>query len=405
MKNLFWSILIAATACSTAFAQPPAPKPQENDSLGFVFTDVKVVKSTPVKNQAKSGTCWCFSGNSFLEDEILRITGKETDLSEMFIVYNCYVDKAIRNVRTNGYVHFDQGGSTLDNAYVWNKYGMVPEEVYQGLNYGEKLHNHSEVCNAMIAYVKEINKNPNRKLSTAWVNGLKGILNAYFGELPEKFTYQGKEYTPQTYAQSLGLNMDDYVPLTSFNHHEFYKPFGLEVADNWLWGQYQNVPLDEFKAIIDNAVENGYAVSWASDVSERGFKWKNGVAVIPAETNEEDLEGTELSRWVKLSDAEKQKQRFDIKGPGKEIEVTQESRQAMFDNQETTDDHGMVIEGYATDQTGKRYYKVKNSWGTDGHIYQGYFYVSEAYLMAKTMSILVHKDAIPKNIAKKLNLK
>ena len=396
MKKFLLSLLIAATAASGAFAAN-----EKRDSLGFVFTDVKVVKSTPVKNQAKSGTCWCFSGNSFLEDEILRISGKEVDLSEMFIVRMCYIDKAKRYIRTNGFVHFDQGGSVLDNAYVWDLYGMMPEEAYKGLNYGETLHNHSEMCDAMIAYLGQINKKPNRKLSTAWLRGLEGILDAYFGEVPATFTYEGKEYTPQSYAKSLGLDMNNYMAFTSYNHHPYNKPFALEVADNWLWGQYMNVEMNDFKAIVDNAVENGYPVPWAADVSEKGFKWANGVAVIPAETDEKDLEGSELSRWVKLSDKEKQNERFNIKGPGKEITVTPESRQEMFDNQETTDDHGMVIEGYATDQNGKRYYKVKNSWDSD-HIYGGYFYVSEAYFLAKTLSSLVHKDAVPKNVAKKL---
>ncbi len=396
MNKLFFGLMMSAAVCFSASAAV-----EQADSAGFKFTDVKVVKSTSVKNQAKSGTCWCFSGNSFFEDEILRITGKEVDLSEMFIVRMCYIDKAERFIRTNGFVHFNQGGSLLDNGYIWEKYGMLPEEAYKGLNYGEDLHNHSELCNSMIGYMNEINKKPNRKLSTAWLNGLKGILDAYFGEVPETFTHEGKVYTPQTYAKSLGLDMSNYIAFTSFNHQPFNKPFALEVADNWLWGQYMNVELNDFKAIIDYAVENGYPIGWAADVSEGGFKWKNGVAVIPAETDEADLEGSELSRWVKLSAKEKENKRFDIKGPGKEITVTQESRHKMFDLQETADDHGMVIEGYATDQTGKRYYKVKNSWDSN-HIYNGYFYVSEAYVMAKTLSILVHKDAVPKNVAKKI---
>lgn len=395
MNKFFLSAIAVATFCGSAMAAVENP-----DSTGFKFTDVKVVKSTPVKNQAKSGTCWCFSGNSFLEDEILRITGKEYDLSEMFIVRMCYLDKAEKYIRTNGEVNFNQGGSVLDNAYVWEKYGMMPEEAYKGLNYGESNHNHYEMCNAMIGYLEAINKKPGKSLSTAWLNGLKGILDAYFGQVPEKFTYEGQTYTPQSFAKSLGLDMNNYMAFTSFNHHPFNKPFGLEVADNWLWGQYMNVTIEDLKAIVDNAVENGYPVAWGADVSEGGFKWAKGFAVIPEETKESDLEGSELAKWVKLSDKEKENKRFDIKGPVKEITVTQESRQKMFDRQETTDDHGMVIEGYATDQNGKRYYKVKNSWD-DKQIYKGYFYVSEAYFMAKTMSILVNKDAVPKNIMKK----
>ena len=371
------------------------------DSTGFKFTDVKVVKSTSMKNQAKSGTCWCFSGNSFLEDEILRITGKEYDLSEMFIVRMCYLDKADQYIRTNGHVNYNQGGSLLDNPYVWSKYGMMPEEAYKGLNYGETNHNHYEMCEGIIGYLNAVNKKPGKKLTTAWLNGVAGILDAYFGQVPETFTYEGKTYTPKTFAQSLGLDMNNYIAFTSFSHHPFNKPFGLEVADNWLWGQYTNVTLEDFKAIVDYAVENGYPVGWAADVSEGGFKWNKGYAVIPEETKESDLEGSELARWVKLSAKEKESKRFDIKGPVKEITVTQESRQKMFDSQETTDDHGMVIEGYAVDQNGKRYYKVKNSWD-DKQIYKGYFYVSEAYFMAKTLSIMVHKDAVPKSVMKKL---
>ena len=396
MNKLFLGLMAASAFFCSASAAIENP-----DSTGFKFTDVKVVKSTSMKNQAKSGTCWCFSGNSFLEDEILRITGKEYDLSEMFIVRMCYLDKADKYIRTNGHVNYNQGGSLLDNPYVWSKHGMMPEEAYKGLNHGETNHNHYEMCEGIIGYLNAVNKKPGRKLTTAWLNGVAGILDAYFGQVPETFTYEGKTYTPKTFAQSLGLDMNNYIAFTSFSHHPFNKPFGLEVADNWLWGQYTNVTLEDFKAIVDYAVENGYPVGWAADVSEGGFKWNKGYAVIPEETKESDLEGSELARWVKLSAKEKESKRFDIKGPVKEITVTQESRQKMFDSQETTDDHGMVIEGYAVDQNGKRYYKVKNSWD-DKQIYKGYFYVSEAYFMAKTLSIMVHKDAVPKSVLKKL---
>ena len=396
MNKLFLGLMAASAFFCSASAAIENP-----DSTGFKFTDVKVVKSTSMKNQAKSGTCWCFSGNSFLEDEILRITGKEYDLSHMCIVRMCYLDKADKYIRTNGHVNYNQGGSLLDNPYVWSKYGMMPEEAYKGLNYGETNHNHYEMCEGIIGYLNAVNKKPGRKLTTAWLNGVAGILDAYFGQVPETFTYEGKTYTPKTFAQSLGLDMNNYIAFTSFSHHPFNKPFGLEVADNWLWGQYTNVTLEDFKAIVDYAVENGYPVGWAADVSEGGFKWNKGYAVIPEETKESDLEGSELARWVKLSAKEKESKRFDIKGPVKEITVTQESRQKMFDSQETTDDHGMVIEGYAVDQNGKRYYKVKNSWD-DKQIYKGYFYVSEAYFMAKTLSIMVHKDAVPKSVLKKL---
>lgn len=398
-KSIMKHILLAAalTVGLTAMAE------EAKDSVGFGFKDLKVVKTTGVRDQNKSGTCWCFSSNSFMENEILRKGGEPVDLSEMFVVWHTYDDKADKFIRTNGKSNFSQGGASIDVPYVWATYGMVPEEVYQGLNYGEDNHVHGEVEAAMIGYLNAINRKPNRRLSTAWRKGLQGILNAYFGELPETFEYKGKTYTPQSFAKSLGLNMDDYISVTSFTHHPFYQPFAIEVADNWLGEQSMNVPMEEMKAIVDNAIENGYSVAWAADVSEKGFNWKEGFAVIPAEKTESDLEGTELARWVKLSAADKEKERYDIKGPVKEVTVTQESRQEGFDRQETTDDHGMVIVGVAEDVNGNRYYKVQNSW-TDNQKYGGFLYVSEPYFLAKTLNIYVNKEAIPANIKSKMRL-
>lgn len=395
-------IIIAAvgmTLTATAWAAPVDP-----DSTGFKFTDVKTVPTNPVRNQASSGTCWCFSSNTFFENEILRKTGKPVDLSEMFVVWHAYDDKADKYVRTNGKVNFSQGGSGLDVPYVWARYGAVPEEVYAGLNYGEDTHMHGELEAGMQGFLNAVNRKPNRRLSTAWRPALQGILNAYFGELPDTFTYEGKQYTPKSFAESLPINVDDYVAVTSFTHQPFYQPFVLEVSDNWISGQYHNVPMEEMKAIVDNAIDKGYSVAWAADVSEPGFKWNQGYALMPAEKTEADLEGTELSRWVKLTPAERKRSRYDIKGPVKEIEVTQQMRQDMFDRQETTDDHGMVIVGTATDQEGNRYYKVQNSWDTH-QVYGGFFYVSEPYFLAKTMDITVNKEAIPANLRKKMGLK
>lgn len=397
-------VCAAAATLITASAWAADDKAAKPDSLGFKFTDVKVIKDTPVKDQNKSGTCWCFSGISFLEDEILRKTGKEYDLSEMFAVRHCYNDKADWFVRMYGQANFGQGGSGLDVPYVWEKYGIVPEDVYTGLNYGEKKHVHGELASMLDGIVRTTAKKPNRKISPAWKKAFNGVLDAYLGELPETFEYEGKTYTPQSFAASLPVKMSDYVPLTSFSHHPFYESFVMEVPDNWLCGKYYNVPLDEFETIVDNAIENGYPVSWAADVSEGGFKWNNGLAVMPAEKDEKDLTDTELSRWVKLSDRQRQDERFKFNGPVAEMNITQEVRQEMFDSQETTDDHGMVIVGKAVDQKGNPYYKVKNSWDTN-QIYDGYFYVSKPYFRAKTLDILVHKDAIPAKIAKKLNLK
>ena len=367
----------------------------------FVFTDVKTLPTTSVKDQNKSGTCWCFAGTSMLEDELLRKGGKEVDLSEMFTVRQCYLDKADRYVRMYGNANFGAGGSIMDVPYVWNRYGVVPESVYSGLNYGEEKHVHGELDAILKAYLDAVVRNPNKRISTAWRKGFEAILDAYLGKVPETFEVGGKTYTPLTYAQSLGLTMDDYVPVTSFTHHPFYEPFVLEVADNWLWAPYENVPMEELKAIVDNSIEKGYPVVWAADVSEGGFKWTDGFAVMPKERTAADMEGTELSRWVKLSDKERQAKQYDIKGPVEEIVVTQQSRQEMFDRQETTDDHGMEIVGVATDQNGNRFYKVKNSWDTN-QVYDGFFYVSEPYFLAKTMSILVHRDAITPGVAEKL---
>lgn len=371
------------------------------DSIGFGFVDVRIIPHTSVKDQNKSGTCWCFSTNSFLEDEILRQGGDTIDLSEMFVVWHTFRDKADRFVRLYGETNFAAGGSGMDVPYVWKRYGMVPEEAYTGLNYGEKKHNHGELDATLSAYLRAIVNKPNKKLSTAWATGFEGILNAYLGELPETFTYKGKSYTPQSFAASLPLNMDDYVSITSFTHHPFYESFAVEVPDNWIWEKSVNLPMEEMKAVVDYAIEHGFPVAWAADVSEGGFKWKEGYAVMPAEKDTQDMDGTELSRWVTLSDKERQDARFDFKEPVPEMVITQEVRQEMFDNQETTDDHGMEIVGTAHDKKGNRYYKVKNSWDTN-QVYGGYFYVSEPYFYAKTLDILVHKDAIPKAIAKKI---
>lgn len=398
--NLHIASIIALACAGTLYAAADEAKP---DSTGFTFTDVKLVKTTSVKDQNKSGTCWCFSGLSFFEDEILRKTGKEMDLSEMFVVRHCYDDKADKYVRTNGKINFSQGGSALDPMYVWRIYGIVPESAYTGLQYGEEKHSHYEMADVLTSYVNAVNRNASKRISTAWRKGFNGVLDAYLGEYPSTFTYEGKTYTPRSFAESLPINPDDYVALTSFTHHPYYTQFALELADNWLWEKYYNLPLDEFKAVVDNAIDNGYSLVWAADVSEGGFKWAKGYAVMPKEKTEADMDGTELARWVKLSDKDREKQKYDINGPVEEITVTPESRQAMFDRQETTDDHGMVIVGKAVDQNGNKYYKVKNSWDTN-QIYDGYFYVSEPYFLAKTIDIYLNKEAVPEPIRAKLGL-
>ncbi len=399
-KSLFVALLTSALALNVMAADPKVIVP---DSTGFTFTDLKVIKSTPVKDQDRSGTCWCYSTNTFFENEILRKTGKEVHLSEGFVVSHCYLDKAMKYIRMDGEINFAEGGAAHDVPYVWATYGMVPHEVYTGFMPGYKKFNTSELTSNLKGYVGVINERKLKKLTPAWIEGFKGILDAYMGKLPETFTYEGKTYTPQSYAASLPIDLNDYVAITSFTHHPFYKPFVLEVADNWLWGSFENVPLNELLEITNNAIDKGYTIAWGADVSEPGMKWRKGYAVLPVEKDVPDLEGSDLERWTQLSDKDREEEKWDIKGPVEEQVVTQELRQQMFDNKETTDDHGMVIVGKAVDQKGNRYFKVQNSWDTN-QLYHGFFYVSEAYFLAKTMNIYLHKDAVPAKIAKKIGL-
>jgi aminopeptidase C len=368
----------------------------------FKFTIQNQLKITPVKNQASSGTCWSFSSLGFFESELLRMGKPEVDLSEMFVVHHSYSDKADKYVRMNGTCNFGGGGSFYDVYSVMKNYGIVPESVMTGLNYGEEKHKHGELDALTEAYVKVIVANPNKKLSTAWKVGFDGILDAYLGQCPKEFTVDGKKYTPMTYEQSLGLNLDDYVSLTSFTHHPFYTQFAIEIPDNWRNSESYNLPLNEFMQVFENALDKGYCIAWASDVSEKGFTRK-GIAVNP-EIKRANLPGTDQAKWLNIPEKEMEDSILKVKRPQPEIKVTQEVRQAGFDNYQTTDDHGMVIFGTAKDQNGTKYYLVKNSWGTDSK-YKGIWYASESFVMDKTIDIMVHKDAIPKDILKKLGLK
>jgi aminopeptidase C len=375
------------------------------DSLkvdSFKFTIQKQNKITPVKNQASSGTCWSFSGLGFFESELLRMGKPEVDLSEMFVVHHSYSDKADKYIRMNGTSNFGGGGSFYDVVYVLQNYGIVPESDMTGLNYGEEKHKHGELDALTEAYVKVIATNPNKKLSTAWKAGFDGILDAYLGQCPKEFTVDGKKYTPQSYEKSLGLNLDDYISLTSFTHHPFYSKFIIEIPDNWRWSDSYNIPLDELMQVFDNAIDKGYCVAWASDVSEKGFTRK-GIAVDP-ETKVANLPGTDQAKWLNIPQKGIEDSIFKVTKPQPEIMVNQEIRQQGFDNFQTTDDHGMVIFGTANDQNGTKYYMVKNSWGTESK-YKGIWYASETFVKHKTIDILVHKDAIPKEILKKLGIK
>ena len=397
MNKLLLSCILTAFAATT-FAADKTTAAVDT----FQFTIVKENKITPVKNQASSGTCWSFSGLGFFESELLRMGKPEVDLSEMFVVSHSYSDKADKFVRTNGNINFAAGGSFHDVMYVLKNYGIVPEEQMNGLNYGEENHRHGELDALTGSYVKTLIGNPNKKLSTAWKAGFDGILDAYLGKLPTEFTVNGKKFTPVTYAQSLGLNMDDYVSLTSFTHHPFYTKFAIEIPDNWRWGESYNLPLDEFAKVFENAVDKGYTIAWGSDVSEKGFT-RNGVAVNP-ELKKENLPGSDQARWLNISQKEMEAKILAANGPQPEVKVTQELRQQGFDNYQTTDDHGMVIYGMAKDQNGGKYYLVKNSWGTDSK-YKGIWYASESFVLHRTINIVVHKDAVPKDILKKLGIK
>lgn len=370
---------------------------------GYQFTTVKEVKITPVKNQNRTGTCWSFSGVGLIEAELLRTGKGEYNLSEMFIANHSYKDKADKFVRLHGKLNFAQGGSFADVIYVFKHYGVVPGELYKGLEYGQDNHVHGELAEVATAYVNAVIKNRDRKLSTAWKKGFDGVIDTYLGKLPETFTYQGKQYTPKSFGESLGLNFDDYVSLTSYTHHPFYSQFPLEIEDNWRWAPSYNLPIHELMEVLDHAINNGYTIAWGSDVSEKGFT-RNGIAVA-ADIEALESSGSDQARWVGLSQTERDAEvKKLVEKPCKEIEVTQELRQQAYDNYQTTDDHGMLIYGIAKDQTGKKFYMVKNSWGTESK-YKGHWYASEAYVAYKTMNIVLHKDALPKTIQSKLGIK
>ena len=387
MKKITSLVLMLALALSV-YAQ------DNKEAEGYKFTELKRLPATSVKSQDRAGTCWSWSTISFLETEMMRLGKDSVSLSPMFIVWHTYNEKADKYVRMHGKLNFGQGGASADVTWAIKNYGIVPLEVYKGLNYGEDVHVHGELDGILKAYLDVVVSNPNRKLSTAWKRGYDGVLDAYLGEIPEKFTYKGKEYTPMTfYKEATGLNMDDYISLTSFTHHPFYTQFALEVPDNWIGEMSYNIPLDELMDVLDKAIDKGYSFSWGSDVSERGFS-RDGIAIVPT-ADIKDMSNAEITKWVALSKKEKDAQLYKFDKPGKEKEITQEMRQEAFDNYQTQDDHGMHVVGKAVDQAGNKYFVVKNSWG-DYNKYHGYLYVSYPFLAYKTTSIMIHKDALLK---------
>lgn len=370
MKRLF--VLAAALVISvSAFAQ-------------YTFTTVAETKATPVKDQARTGTCWCFATTSFIEAELLRTGKGEFDLSEMFTVRNNYYERLQDNYLREGKGNIWPGSIAHMCINMMDKYGIVTEEAYHGINYTSDFHNHSELS----AYVKAIAEASVslKRRSPEYFKLQDALFDIYLGPVPQTFTYKGKEYTPLSFKEYLGLNMSDYIEITSFTHHPFYQRVPLEIPDNWDHALLYNLPLDEFMAVIDNALMNGYPVAWDGDCSEKGYVFSKELCIVP--------KNSELSR----------KDIAESDTVIEEIPISQELRQQWFENFTTSDDHLEHITGIVKDQNGTKYYRTKNSWGTEGNG-SGYHNMSESFVRAKTISILVHKDAIPKDIRKKMGIK
>lgn len=394
-KNLLLAaVMMLLPGTMVAQEKPAAAK---NDTVQF--TVVKANPITSIKDQNQSGTCWDYSSLGFFEAELLRLGKGTYDLCESFVAYHTYMDRAEKAIRMHGDVSFSQGGSFYDVLYCMRHYGIVPQEAmpFPGSLYGDSLFNFNTLDAQASAYVKSIANSKMKKIPLTWKSTLSNIYANYFGELPKTFTYKGKSYTPESFQKSLGLNLDDYVSLTSFMHHPFYSKFIIEVQDNWRWAESYNLPLDEFMTVMESAVRNGYTFAWGADVSETGFS-RNGIATVPAKSYKNDLTGSDAARWMGTNG--KQMKEADSKD---ELTITQQLRQTAYDNWETTDDHGMVIYGLAKDSQGKEYFMVKNSWGEYGR-YKGSFYASKPYVAYKTMNILINKNAIPKDIRKKLGI-
>lgn len=392
MKKLILSAAAIIFAVAS-YAQTP----------GYEFTTVVSQKATPVKDQASTGTCWCFATTSFIESELLRMGKGEYDLSEMFIVRQKYMNQIADNYLRQGKGNVGEGSlaHTVTNAF--KQVGIVPEEVYSGLINDKKSHNHGEMNRYLKALI-EANV-ASKKRSPQFDKMVNYLFDIYLGEVPEKFTYKGKEFTPESFTKSLGLNMDDYIELTSFTHKPYYQTFSPEVPDNWEHQQMYNIPLDELIETMDHALKSGYTISWDGDVSEQGFSFKNGIAINPEVEAIEDYSTTDRARFEKLQKYQRLDEVFKFEHPYPEINVTPEVRQEGYEKFVTTDDHLMHVTGISKDQNGTKYYITKNSWGEDGNKFGGYLNMSESYVRAKTICILVHKDSLPKELKKKLGIK
>ena len=369
----------------------------------YKFSKIAHLDATPVESQGQAGTCWSFSALSFFESELMRLGVKNPDLlSEMYVVRKAYESKAERYIRMDGKINFSQGGAFHDIPFVIRKYGIVPHEIYKGLNYGSETHNHNEFFSVLDGVVQGVLKSNNGKtpLSPAWKIAVNAILDAYLGPDIKDFEWKGKKYTPKSYASSIGLNVDDYISLTSFTNYELNKPCILEIQDNWAWGTSYNVTLDDLFNATEQALKNGYTIAWGADVSEKGFSFSNGLGIVPEDPSTIQVKGKDNSNF---SDGGAERTSNAFRTPVKELKITTELRQEGYDNKTTTDDHGMHIVGLYKDQNGTNYFLVKNSWGT-GNYPEGYLYVSENYFKYKTINIYLHKDGLSKELKKKLNI-
>ena len=373
------------------------------EGSNYKFTKVAHLDATPVQSQGRTATCWSFSGLSFFESELIRKGNKNPAiLSEMYVVRKSYENKADKYIRMDGKINFSEGGAFHDIPWVIKNYGIVPYDIYNGL-VGSESYDHAEffeVLNGAVQGLLKFGASSSNGISPNWKPAISGILDAYIGKDIKEFEFKGKKYTPQTYAQAIGLNMDDYVSLTSFTNHSLYSKCQLAIPDNYNWGDSYNVNLNDLMTTVEFALSKGYTLAWGADVSEKGFSFKNGIALVPEDPNSIQVVGKDNKNF---SDAGADKNANAFLSPVKELAITEEIRQKGYDQKTTTDDHGMHIVGLYTDQNGSKYVLVKNSWGTSNYP-KGYLYVSEQYFRYKTINIYLHKEGIPSELKQKINL-